>query len=235
VVTYIPQQAPRVYSDTYLYTELEKIRQEITDLRNFIGVGSSTQDYVYDDYVTSGLAVAGGASPPSLATFRGNIKLYEFPGTGPTTKDVYATTHILHGIKPGTPITMHVHWSTAETATAGTAVVWQAEYTIARGYGTGIYGDPLTAVASDAYGTLSVTSTAAAAPFTHVITNDDAMTIPAQTELEPDSVILLRLYRDPTHTADTMEKGAFLIQLDFHYQRDRIGTIERNRVFGSWR
>lgn len=232
---YVPLQTPAQYSNTYLFNELQKIRRELDFIRARVGT-TGDQDYVYDDYVTSGLAVVGGASAPTLTTFRGGIKLYAFPGTGATTKDVLATTHILHGIKPNTDISLHIHWSTTTTATAGSKVVWQAEYTIARGYGAGVYGDPLTASASTAYGTMSLTATAAVAPFTHMISGDGGdFVLPAQTELEVDSVILLRLYRDPTHPADDCSQDAFLIQMDWHYKKDRLGTEEMNRPFGSWR
>lgn len=231
---YVPAVTPRIYSDTYLNTELEKIRREIEALRKITGI-TGAQDFVYDDYVTSGLAVVGGASAPTLTTFIGNMKLYAFPGTGVVTKDVLSTTHILHGIKPGSDITLHVHWSHTEgSATAsGATVVWQAEWTLARGYEAGTYGDP--ASPSVSCGTLSVTSTCASSQYVHHITNDDKMTVASNVELEPDSVFILRLFRDPTHASDTFAGNAFLIQMDFHYQRDRLGTIERNRVFGSWR
>lgn len=235
-MTYRAGLAPKNYSDAYIFQELQKLQQELDYLRGLAGNLGTEQGYVWDDYVTSGLAVAGGNAPPSLAAFRGNIKLYSFPGTGVQTKDVFATTHILHGIRPNSDMSLHVHWATSTTATAGSTVVWQAEYTIARGYGAGVYGDPLTAVASTAYGVMTCTSTAAVSPFTHIIGGDSGdFVLPAQTELEVDSVILLRLYRDPTHVADTCSQDAFLIQLDWHYQRDRLGTVEKNRPFGSWR
>lgn len=234
-MSYVPAQTPASYSNTYLYNELQKIKQELAFLRDRVG-STGDQDYVWDDYVTSGLAVVGGASAPTLTVFRGGLRLYAFPGTGAVTKDVVSTTHILHGIKPGTDISLHIHWSTNQTATAGHTVVWQAEYSIARGYGAGVYGDPLTASASTAYGTMSCTATVAVSPFTHMISGDSGdFVIPAQTELEVDSVILMRLYRDPTHPADNAAVDAFLIQMDWHYQKDRLGTVEKNRPFASWR
>jgi len=229
---YLPSQTPKVYSDTYLNTELQKIRQELDQLRKYTG-DNIGQGYVFDDYVTSGLAVVGGASAPSLATFIGNIKLYEFPGTGPTTKDVLTTTHILHGIKPGSDITLHVHFSTNQTATANSTIVWNAEWSIARGYGAGTYGNPSSPSVS--CGTMSATCTVSTSPYVHHISGDDKMKVASNVELEPDSVFLIRLYRDPTHTADTADINCYLIQMDWHYERDRIGTTERNRVFGSWR
>lgn len=232
---YFPIPTPEEYDSAYLHNELESIYEELLALRRFTGsVGTSNnQSYVWDDYITSGLAVAGGVSPPALTTFIGNIKLYAFTGTGPTAKDVYATTHILHGIRPGSDINLHVHYSTNTTATASSKVIWNVEWTLARGYGLGTFGDP--AVPSTSCGTMSVTSTVSVAPFVHHITSDAAMTIPTNAEMTPDSVFLLRLYRDPTHVADTFDGNAFLIQVDFHYQRDRVGTTERNAPFGSWR
>ena len=185
-------------------------------------------DTVYDDYVQSGLAVATGASAPVLTTFRNNVQLYAFKGSGPT-EQVFFTVHILHGLKAGTDITIHVHWSHTVTSPTG-ALKWNVDWTLARGYEVGTFNTGTTTSS----GTMSVVHTPNALPYVHHITDDDSMTITAQTELEPDSVVLCRLYRDSGDAQDTFSGDAFLINVDVHYQRDKLGTAARNRPFGGF-
>lgn len=177
---------------------------------------------VYDDYTVSGLAIGLGASAPTLTAFRGSLYLPVFPGIGATVTQAFFTLHLLHGLKQGTDITFHVHWTHIIASPTGN-VKWQIDYSVARGYGVGTY---------PAASTLSVTQ-AAGAQYTHHITNDDDMTITTSVELEPDSVIIGRLYRDPADAGDTFANDAYLIQVDVHYQKSHIGTTERNRPWTS--
>ena len=177
---------------------------------------------VYDDYVVSGLALGKGASPPDLEVFRDGLEQYAFVGTGPTTEEAYFTVHLLHGLKQGSDMTFHCHWSHKIASPTGN-VKWQIEYAIARGYGAGTFPASTT-----------LTSTQAApAQYVHQITPDDDMTISSAVEVEPDSLILARVFRDPADAADTFENDAMLFQVDIHYQRLHAGTIERNRPWTS--
>ena len=72
---------------------------------------------------------------------------------------------------------------------------------------------------------------AAGAQYTHQIaevSDDDA--IPA-TNLEPDSVIKLRIFRDPADADDTFENDAFLLFVDIHYQSDGAFTVGKVSPF----
>jgi hypothetical protein len=176
---------------------------------------------IYGDYLVSGLAVATGANAPDLVTVRDGLQLYGFAGTGAVTEQAYFTIHILHDIKAGSSPTFHVHW-THNNATPSGDVKWQIEYSAARGYSADTY--PATT-------TLSATQTAGA-QYTHHITDDDDMTI-SESNLEPDMVLLGRLFRNPADAADTFEDDAMLIQVDMHYEIGQTGTFERNRPFGE--
>lgn len=173
---------------------------------------------LYSDYTVSGLALGKGPSAPTLTTFRNGVDLPAFAGTGPTTEEGFFTIHILHDIKPETFPTFHVHWSHIIGAPSGD-VKWNVEYTVARGYEEETY--PVTT-------TLSTTNTAGA-QYAHHITPDDDMVMIE--DIEPDMVILGRVYRDPTDVADTFANDAYLIQVDMHYQIGQIGTNQRNRPF----
>lgn len=207
----------------YLHEELQRISAA------FETVLSDSHSVVFDDYVQSGLAVTLGASAPTLTAFRNNVSLYAFAGSGPA-EQVFFTVHILHGIKRGTPITLHVHFSHSTASPASGAVKWNVDWTLARGYQAGTFNTGTTTSS----GTMSVVTTVNTEPYVHHITDDDSMTIPAQTELEPDSVLLCRLYRDAGDAQDTFAGNAFLINIDSHYQKDKVGTVERNRPFDSF-
>ena len=86
---------------------------------------------------------------------------------------------------------------------------WQIEYSIARGYSAATFADA--SGASAQANTLSVTQTAGA-QYTHHITDDDAMILVNSAEIEPDSVVLGRVFRDAGE--DTFGNDAYLIQVE---------------------
>ena len=178
---------------------------------------------VYDDYLVSGLALAKGSSAPDLAELRNGLFLNAFAGTGAIVEQGFFTIHILHGIQAGTIPTFHVHWTHNQASPTGD-VKWQLDYSITKGYSAGTIAAPTT---------LTTTQTAPA-QYVHAITDDDDMPLSSADEIEPDSVLLGRIYRDPTDVADTFEADAFLIQVDMHYLRDKMGTPERNRPFAGY-
>lgn len=180
-------------------------------------------DPTFDDYIVPGLQLRLGASAPGLENLRNGIYGMAFAGTGAVVEQGFFTVHILHGIRPGTTPTFHIHWAHNQAAPSGN-VKWQIEYTIAKGYGAG------TLAASTTLSTVQ----AAPAQYVHEITDDDDMPLASITEIEPDTVILARVFRDPADGADTFEADAFLLQVDMHYERGVIGTPERNRPFAGF-
>jgi hypothetical protein len=190
-----------------------------TKLGQYIRRLLSTEfDPVFDDYLFSGLAIGQGVNAPDLEEFRDALFLFAFAGTGVQEEQGYFTLHILHGLAPGTNPTLHVHWSHNQSSPSGD-VKWQVDYTIVPGYQTAAFPAPTT---------MSVVQTAGA-QYTHHITDDDSMTV--TDTIEPDSVMIGRIYRDQTDSEDTFEADAFLIHIDMHYERDRVGSISRNRPF----
>lgn len=177
---------------------------------------------LYDDFTVGAFAMRGGASAPTLTLFRGGIYGLAYTGIGTAVNESHFALHILHGIKAGTNITFHVHWSHIVASPTGN-VKWSLEYTAAKGYGTTAFAAPTT---------MSVTQ-AAGPQYYHHITDDDSMTITSSANLEPDSIILCRLFRDPTDAADTFAADAYLLSCDVHYQVGQVATMERNRPFTS--
>lgn len=177
-------------------------------------------EVTFDDYLVNGFNLAKGASAPDLAEFRDGLFANAFAGTGGVTEQAFFSVHIRHGYKDDSVPTFHIHWGHNQVSPSGN-VKWFIDVSIAKGYGVGTYPSPTT---------LSTVQTAPA-QYVHEITDDDDMALSA-TNLEPDTVILGRIYRDPT--ADTFEADAFVFQVDLHYQRDKIGTPERNRPFSEY-
>jgi len=176
---------------------------------------------VYDDYLTSGLSLGTGASAPNLTVFRDGLEQNAFAGSGPV-EEAFFNVHMLHGLKAGTDLTFHIHWSHIIGSPSGD-VKWGIEYSVARGYEVGVY---------PASTTLTTVHTAGA-QYTHHITDDDDMTVTSGVEIEPDSVIICRVFRDSSDVEDTFANDAYLFQIDMHYQRGSVGTLERNRPFTS--
>jgi len=206
---------PRLRIDPQEAAFFEEIRKRIELFSGWIPA-----DTLFSDYLISGLDIGKGGDAPDLAEFRSGLFLNAFAGTGPTTEQGFFTLHILHDIKPGSTPTFHIHWAHNQASPSGD-VKWQIDYTIAKGYGVSSYAAPTT---------LTTTQTAGA-QYLHHITSDDDMPLAAITEVEPDSVLIGRIYRDPADAADTFEADAFLIQIDMHYERSVLGTTERNRPF----
>lgn len=173
---------------------------------------------VFDDYLTAGDSLAKGSSAPDFAELRDGIFLNAFAGTGVTVEQAFFEVHILHGFKAGQQPTFHIHWTHNNASPSGD-VKWLLDYTYSHGYSAGTFPAPTT---------LSVVQTAGA-QYTHHITDDDSMVV--TDSMEPDGVMLCRLYRDPADVEDTFEDDAFIIEVDMHYLRDKIGTPERDRPF----
>lgn len=177
-------------------------------------------DEVFDDFVFAGLAIGVGGSAPDLAEFRDGIFLRAFAGTGVTVEQGWFSIHFLHGVKPGSTPTLHVHWTHNNASPSGN-VKWLVDYSLREGYGVGAFEAPTTCSAIQAAG----------GQYFHHITNDDDM--PLASNVEPDAVMIGRVYRDPADSEDTFEDDAFLLHMDVHYLRSRVGTVERNRPFDS--
>ena len=177
---------------------------------------------VFDDYQTSGLMVTKGASAPNLTAFKNGLYLNAFAGSGPL-EEAFFSVHITHGMKALSTPTFHIHWATNAASPTGN-VKWNIEWAIAKGYGV------------DAYPTSTTVSTvqAVGAQYDHLITDDDDMQVPATGDMEPDAVLLCRIFRDSSDVEDTSPDNAFLVHVDLHYERDKIGTTERNRPFTGY-
>jgi hypothetical protein len=200
---------------------LNRLRAAICEDVTKLGRGELDQ-IVFDDYIVSGLEVRLGANAPTLRVFRDGLELLAFAGTGQQADEAFFTIHLLHGLRPGSSPTFHIHWAHIIGAPTGD-VKWNIEFSVARGYEAGTF---------PASTTLSTVQTAAA-QFVHHITNDDDMVVVNSVEIEPDAVLICRVFRDPGDGEDTFANDAYLVQVDMHYERTFLGTLERNRPWTS--
>lgn len=175
----------------------------------------------WNDYLNSGLSLPRtAANAPTVKPFRGNIDQVAFTGTGGVINETWVNIHILHDYRSGTKLYPHIHWSHNDATPSGD-VKWILEYSVSKGHSQGIF---------PAATTINLIQTAAA-QYTHqIIEASDGDAIDA-TNLEPDSVVQFRVYRDPTDGADTFENDAFLIYFDCHVESDGKLTNEKIAPF----
>ena len=152
-----------------------------------------------------------GANDPSWANFRNGIYAYSFSASA--MKEVWIVYHIDHDYKEGSSIYLHTHWSTTGTNTG--VVRWGFEYTAAKGHGQEAFGATTTV-----YKDLAASGTA----YQHMISEIAVGDVIPSTHLEPDSLILVRIFRDAADVADTCTDAAFLLTADCHYQTDHENT-----------
>ncbi len=175
----------------------------------------------WNDFLMSGLILPRtAANAPAITTFQGNIQQLAFQNAGNQPRETWSAIHILHDYRAGTKIFPHIHWS-HNNATPSGDVKWQIEYSVSKGHSGGTF---------PAATTISLIQTAAAQYTHHLIETSTANAI-ASAEIEPDSVILFRLFRDSSDEDDTFADDAFLLYFDIHFQSDLTLTNEKVRPF----
>jgi hypothetical protein len=160
----------------------------------------------------------GAFSDPPFVQFKGGIYLLAFSHI--LQQEAFASFHIDHDYAMGTPIYPHIHWS-VDTDTTGT-VRWGFEYTIAKGHQQEAFSEPIIR-----YVEQNVDGT----PYKHYIAEvSDAMAIPGA-GIEPDTIILCRVFRDSAHSNDTYDGNAFGMCVDMHYLADKSTTVNKSPNF----
>ena len=172
-------------------------------------------DYVWRDEKASFVikSTSGGNNPTweeYLPGFQGIV----FSGT--TMNQVWVDFHIDHDIALNTKVYPHIHWMPLTTNTG--IVRWGFQYIIAKGHGQSkfpvtsniIYLDHVV-TANDKY--------------RHMVTETPDHLALLSNEIEPDSVIKFRIFRDGG--VDTHNAKVHGWQADLHLQVARVGTKNR--------
>ena len=157
-----------------------------------------------------------GSKQPAFGAFRNTVGSLRFDAD--TEQEAFIAFHVDHDYALGTKLYPHMHWS-ADTASTNT-VRWGFEFTLAKGHGQGVFPTSTTIHIEQAF---------AGVAFTHMIAEvSDADAIDGEAlGIEPDVVIMMRVFRDATHVNDDLATHAFGLFVDLHYQAERRGTVNK--------
>jgi len=165
-------------------------------------------DFGWDDELGE-LTLTNPSNDPKSKVLIGGIYALAFedhPVAG-NEDGVGLNLHIRHSYAEGTKIYPHIHWTSLSTGT----VRWGFEFSAAKGHGQEVFGATQTVYVEQAITT----------PLTHMIAEVSDADAIAATHLEPDSVVLMRVFRNSSHANDTLAADAFGFKADVHFQRGR--------------
>lgn len=165
---------------------------------------------------------AGGNVAATWSTIGAtNFSAWSFSASA--TNSLQVAFHIQHDYWPGGKALLHIHWNSTGTGT----VRWGFQYVKAKGHGQEEFDftSPTTVYVEQA--NLTVTANGP-----HMIAEFDiADTIP---DLEPDTLIIVRVFRDGGHANDTLNAVAYGHFCDVHYEVDRFATPKRAPDFYNY-
>jgi len=158
-----------------------------------------------------------GTKPPGYDIFKddgsGSQGVISYKFDPDSEEELYFTVQLPHRWKEGSVINAHVHWS-ATTNVDTDKVVWGLEYSWSN-IGS-VFGDT-TIITGDT----PHTSVGTVSAYEHALTNIG--NIDATGKLI-SSMLLCRVFRDATNSADNYNNDAYLFEIDFHYQIDSDGS-----------
>lgn len=164
---------------------------------------------------------ATGPNQPALNVSFGPFYHYEFSAS--TMNEVFANFHIIHDFALGTAISPHFHMMT-NSVNAGTVRIG-FEWSTARRWddtGTTVFTPTQTCyvdcvIPSNSNGK-------------HIVAQA-ADGIPGTTDINVDSMLIMRIFRDAAHPNDTFPDPIFGLTVDLHYQQARLFTPNRDPDF----
>lgn len=170
---------------------------------------------VWRDIVTNFHVNGTIGSWPSFETYMGNFQGFLFSYIN--MEQVFCDFHIDHDYAMGTYLFPHVHWMPT-TNNAG-VVRWGFEYMVAKGHGQQKFSNPVTVYVNHTVPANSLGM--------HMVTEvPEAYAIPP-TNVEPDSFVKLRVFRDAASSQDTYHAVVHGWCADLHHQIERMGTVNR--------
>lgn len=200
-------------------SEIAHILQAIGDGKTYPHGAILPKNQYWDDIVASfnaGRAV--GANTPTWATLRDGLKAWEFSATA--MNEIWLSPlHLDHTATRNTPLYLHIHWTTGGTNTG--VVRWGIEYSIAKGHNQEAF--PATT-------TVYLEQAASGTAYKHMIVEvPDVSAVTAS--VEPDSLLLARVFRDGGHANDTCTDTAFGLMMDVHYVKSWWATKNKSPDF----
>lgn len=176
-------------------------------------VGDAT---TWDDFRVEASIVKAGATAPQYKAFGPSGSLQALMFEAGHHDEAMFEMQMPHNWKIGSNIYPHVHW-TPTTADAGN-VVWELEYSWCNIGGT--FGAPSN-MASDA---TAAGGTAWAHHLTYLKSGGNNYIDATGKTLS--SMLMCRIHRNSNAGSDTLNKDVALLEVDFHYQIDSLGSDE---------
>jgi hypothetical protein len=173
--------------------------------------------------LTASIDSHGGSTGPTWKKFRDGLYLYAFPSNSP--REILAHFHIPHDYALGTKIYPHIHFTVNSNRSGYVKIGF--EYSIAKGHNQG------TDSIFDSSKLIFVTQyiNGIEDRYKHFIVEvSDNAAIEANL-LEPDTIVLMRIFRDANSQDDTYEADVFGITVDVHYQSDKESTKNKKPNF----
>lgn len=166
--------------------------------------------YHWDDLRTpvNDLKVPGEKAPTWTDYLGSQVLAFSDQAVEANEERVYFTIQLPHDYAEGTNITPHVHWTPSNTD--GGNVRWLLTYSWANIAGNFPAETPIYAVGA-----------AGIVADHHIMTNYDAIVGTGKTI---SSMLLCKLQRNSSNALDTYTGSAYLLEIDFHYQKDDIGS-----------
>lgn len=163
-------------------------------------------------------AKSAGVNHPTWANIAGGISAWSFKPN--KTNDLQLSYHINHDHKPSTGLYPHFHWFPT-SALAG-RVRFGFEFIRAKGHQQQIFPLATTTIylEQDSTGILQDH---------HIIEATEILAA----QIEPDTILLVRIFRDGTHASDTYPDNVFITQVDCHYLADRNATVNKEPPFDA--
>lgn len=157
---------------------------------------------------------------PTWEAWKGGIYEYSFASNG-SDEIIVSPFHIDHDYSPNTGMFFHIHWSPSTNA-IGT-VRWGIEFTKAKGHSQEAFGSTQVVYIEES-----------------VNGQQDIHFVSEYTELfaggnlEPDTIIKARVFRDGTHPNDTYADKVWGFMCDLHYLADRETTPQKTPNFYTY-
>ena len=167
---------------------------------------------VFDDVAPTSVTVGTGVNAPSFTAYNGNLRAYEFVGSGTNIKELNLGFQLPHSYKEGSTITPHIHLFIPDDGTGG-VIKFLCEYTWTNVDQTG-------AVATTTVnGTITRTANAG-------INNNAILSFGdiVGTGKTISSIFMCRIYRDPADATDTFGLSTWMKSADIHFEKDTIGS-----------
>lgn len=154
-----------------------------------------------------------GVDQPGMKKFidngSGSTGVYSYYFDPDKTEELFFVVQMPHSWKEGTDISPHVHWS-AETDVGSDKVTWGLEYTWSNIGST--FSNTTIITNSDPDPTVGTVTA-----YEHAMTDIGTIVGTGQTV---SSLLICRVFRDGSNSADTYPNDAVLFEIDFHYEID---------------